>query len=144
MRDFVEAAGRGGRAMARTSTGGSVDKLEEGLEFFCRISGDWRKRGSYLVQTFHGSSLPWLGPRQFDPPNLRHGRLRLGPMRAVCLISALSGRDEFCRGRKGGGGDARGGLACRLHGLHSYAGARGRRHGGDDLAVSPRARSFGR
>ena len=144
MGDFVKAAGRGGRAMARTSSGGSDGKLEEGLEFFCRISGDWREKGSCLVQASDR-----LGPSMAQAPAIRtrlhlaYG-LRPAPKRAVCLISALSGRDEFCRGREGGGGDARGGLACRLHGLHGHAGARGRRHGGDDLAVSPRARPFGR
>jgi hypothetical protein len=38
--DFVKAAGRGGRTMVRTSTGRRDDKLEEDLEFSCRISGD--------------------------------------------------------------------------------------------------------
>src|SRR4051812_24525444 len=88
MGDLVKAAGRGGRAMARTSSGGSDGKLEEGLEFFCRISGDWRKRGligsepstaqASMAQAFHGPSLP--GP-SFG--------LRPGPKRVACLISAL-------------------------------------------------------
>ena len=40
---FRQSDMRVGRTIARTSTGRRDDKLEEDLEFSCRISGDWGK-----------------------------------------------------------------------------------------------------
>src|SRR6185503_13858865 len=107
MGDFVKAAGRGGRAMARTSTGGSAGKLEEGLEFFCRISGDWRKRGSYRAQALHGPSPPRPKPstaQAFHGPSLG---LRPGPKRAYASYPPYRHPMSSAGEEIGGGGPMR-------------------------------------
>lgn len=73
---FRQSDMRGGRTMARTSTGRRDDKLEEDLEFSCRISGDWGKGG--------------LSFRRRRPRRLA-GRLMF-PLHAAAATSGLSER----------------------------------------------------